>query len=44
MIIAAADENEHAEILENVMQRAREMNVKFNSDKVQYKVGNIWDM
>jgi len=32
MIIAAADEREHAEILHKVIQRAKEIKVKFNAD------------
>ncbi|GAA6100726.1 uncharacterized protein K02A2.6-like [Tachysurus ichikawai] len=41
MIIAASDEKEHATILQEVMQRARHMNKKFNLDKLQYKVSEV---
>uniref|UniRef100_A0AAV2MQ74 ribonuclease H n=1 Tax=Knipowitschia caucasica TaxID=637954 RepID=A0AAV2MQ74_KNICA len=35
MITAASTEQEHDEILHNVMTRAKEANVKFNKDKLQ---------
>lgn len=41
MIIAAATEKEHDEILHKVMTRAKEANVKFNKDKIQYKVSSV---
>lgn len=41
MIIAAASEHEHDEILHKVMERAKEANVKFNKDKIQYKVDTL---
>ena len=37
MIIAGATEEEHDQLLRNVMQRAREQNVKFNPKKFQFK-------
>ena len=37
MIIAGATEEEHDQLLKNVMQRAREQNVRFNPKKVQFK-------
>ena len=37
MIISGATEEEHDQLLRNVMQRAREQNVKFNPKKVQFK-------
>lgn len=46
MIIAAASEHEHDEILHKVMEKAKAVNVTFNKDKIQYKVDterNIWD-
>lgn len=41
MIIAAVDEKEHTEILHKVMVRAKELNIKFNADKIQYKVTKV---
>ena len=41
MIIAAATVKEHDEILQKVMTRAKEANVKFNKEKVQYKVCSV---
>lgn len=41
MIIAAATEKEHDEILHKVMTRAKDANVKFNKDKLQYKVSSV---
>lgn len=38
MIIAAVDEKKHTEILHKVMKRAKEVNLKFNADNIQYKV------
>ena len=37
MIISGATEEEHDQLLRNVMLRAREQNVKFNPKKVQFK-------
>ena len=41
MIIAAATVKEHDEILQKVMTRAKEANVKFNKEKVLYKVSSV---
>lgn len=41
MIIAASTETEHDEILQRVMTRANEANVKFNKEKLQYKVNSV---
>ena len=37
MIIAGATEEEHDQLLRNVMQRGREQNMRFNPKKVQFK-------
>lgn len=41
MIIATSSDEEHAAILQKVMEMAQRANVKFNKDKVQYKVNTI---
>ncbi|XP_013408762.1 uncharacterized protein K02A2.6-like [Lingula anatina] len=41
MIIAGSSEAEHDSIVHKVMQRAREQNVKFNKDKIQFKVKSV---
>uniref|UniRef100_A0A3B3DIW6 ribonuclease H n=1 Tax=Oryzias melastigma TaxID=30732 RepID=A0A3B3DIW6_ORYME len=41
MIIAATSEREHDEILQKVMERAKTANVKFNKDKIQFKVNTV---
>ena len=41
MIIAASSDGEHAEILRQVMERAQAANVKFNKDKIQFKVNTV---
>ncbi|XP_057679220.1 uncharacterized protein K02A2.6 isoform X2 [Corythoichthys intestinalis] len=41
MIIAAASEEEHDAILQKVMDAAQKNNVKFNKDKIQYKVDSV---
>lgn len=41
MIIAAATEKEHNEIIQKVMARAKEANVKFNKEKIQYMVRSV---
>jgi hypothetical protein len=41
MIIASETEEEHDKILAEVMDRARKNNVKFNRDKIQYKVREV---
>lgn len=37
-LISAETENEHDIIVEKVLNRARELNIKFNKSKIQYKV------
>ena len=41
MIIAASSEQEHDVILQKVMERAKTANVKFNKDKIQFKVDTV---
>uniref|UniRef100_A0A803KB09 Gypsy retrotransposon integrase-like protein 1 n=1 Tax=Xenopus tropicalis TaxID=8364 RepID=A0A803KB09_XENTR len=41
MIIAASTKQEHDDILNKVMERARKLNVKFNKDKIQYLVKEV---
>lgn len=41
MIVAAATEQEHDVIVAEIMQRAEQHNVKFNPDKIQFKVNNV---
>ena len=41
LIIAARDEQEHDRILRTVLQRAREKGVKFNKNKIQFKVSTV---
>ena len=41
LIIAARDDQEHDGILHRVLSRARDKGVKFNSEKVQFKIGQI---
>ncbi|XP_063046009.1 uncharacterized protein K02A2.6-like [Engraulis encrasicolus] len=41
MIIAAASEEEHDAILQKVMDTAQKNNIKFNKDKIQYKVDSV---
>lgn len=41
MIIAASSEQDHDEILQKVMERAKTANVKFNKDKIQFKVDTV---
>lgn len=41
IIIAAQDEHERDEIMRKLLHRAREVNVKFNSAKLQYKVAEV---
>ena len=40
-IIAARDNQEHDNILHRVLSRARAKGVKFNSEKVQFKIGKV---
>lgn len=39
--IVAETEEEHDRILERVMERARELNIRFNKEKIQYKAEKI---
>ncbi|GAA6081771.1 uncharacterized protein K02A2.6-like [Tachysurus ichikawai] len=41
MNIAASTEQEHDEILDKVMERAKVANVRFNGDKIQFKVNTV---
>ena len=41
MIIAGKDEEEHDATFRKVMKRAREQNVKFNPEKIQFKVPKV---
>lgn len=41
MIIAAATKEEHDHILQQVMDRATRLNVKFNADRIQYMVSEV---
>ena len=41
IIVVAADEQEHDQIMRKLLQRARDANVKFNSAKFQYKVSEV---
>ena len=44
IVIATKGEREHDEIMKKLLQRARESNVKFNSEKLQYKVSEVkWE-
>ncbi|RXN19979.1 Retrovirus-related Pol polyprotein from transposon 297 [Labeo rohita] len=41
MIIAASSEQEHDEILDKVMERAKAAKVRFNGEKIQFKVKTV---
>ena len=41
LIISAKDETEHDAIVSKVSERARQQNVKFNANKIQYKVNTV---
>ncbi|MES9901692.1 MAG: RNase H-like domain-containing protein, partial [Sedimenticola sp.] len=41
MIIAGKNEHEHDLTLQKVMKRAKEKNVKFNKEKIQFKVNKV---
>lgn len=41
LIIAAADEEEHDQIVDQVLKRAESFNVRFNSEKLQYKQPSV---
>ena len=44
IVIATIDKLEHDEIMKKLLQRGREANVKFNSEKLQYKVSEVkWE-
>ena len=44
MIIAAATEEEHDQILLKVLKRALEQNIKFNLSKIQFKESEVFCM
>ena len=44
MIVVAADETQHEEILGKLLKRAWSRNVKFNQQKIQWKVSEVSDM
>ena len=41
MIIAATSEQQHDEVMSKVMERAVNVGIKFNPDKIQYKVNTV---
>ena len=41
LIVAAADKQEHDQIMLKLLQRAQEANVKFSSAKLQYKFSEV---
>ena len=41
IIVAVVDEQEHDQIMRKLLQRARDVNVNFNSAKFQYKVSEV---
>ena len=41
MIIAASSEQEHDDILQKVLERAKTAHVKFNKDKIQFKIDTV---
>ena len=41
IIVAAQDEQEHDEIIKKLLDRAKAKNVKFNPNKLQYKVKEV---
>jgi hypothetical protein len=41
IIVAGKDDREHDERLRTVLERARRHNVRFNKDKIQYKVSEV---
>ena len=41
LIISAKDETEHHAIFSKIVVRARQQNVKFNANKIQYKVNTV---
>ena len=44
IVIATKDKREQDEIMKKLLQRGREANVKFISEKLQYKVSEVkWE-
>lgn len=41
ILIAGQDEKEHDQILKKVIERARQLKLKFNKDKLQYRVEKV---
>ncbi|GBN54720.1 Retrovirus-related Pol polyprotein from transposon 17.6 [Araneus ventricosus] len=41
IIVAGNDETSHDAIMSNVLERARSVNIKFNPDKLQYRVSEV---
>lgn len=41
IVVAGRNETEHDENLERVLERARERNIKFNREKIQYRVSQV---
>ena len=41
LLIAAADDDEHDAIFQQVIERALQANIQFNKDKIQYKVSSV---
>ena len=41
LILSAKDEAEHDAIISRVLERQRQQNVKFNANKIQYKVNTV---
>lgn len=41
IVVYADDETEHDRIMKEVIDRARENNIKFNKDKIQYRQGRV---
>lgn len=41
LLCSGADEKEHDEMMNEIVKRARQFNVKFNKDKLQYKVDSV---
>lgn len=41
ILIATSTEEEHELVLRKIMERANKLNIKFNKDKIQYKVNEV---
>lgn len=41
MLITGKDKHEHNEILKEVFQKAKQMNIKLNKDKIWFKVSSV---